>query len=96
MTDKVIKIQLNTLKSFSDRILQRTFRRSHQEIHFFTIISNFTLFYLHDLEGAVGCVEELELFDGPLRNRVEGGTTPASLYQTDGLCCKHTTRKMTD
>lgn len=48
---------------------------------------------LHDLEGAVGCVEELELFDGALRNRVEGGTTPAPLHQTDGLCCRHT-RKM--
>lgn len=56
----------------------------------------FTLIDLHDLEGAVGRVEELELFDGALRNRVEGGATPAPLYQTDGLCCKHTTRKTTN
>lgn len=56
--------------------------------------SNVALIYLHDLEGAVGCVEELELFDGPLRNRVEGGPTPAPLYQADGLCCKDTTRKI--
>lgn len=58
--------------------------------------SNSILIYLHDLEGTVGCVEELELFDGPLRNRVEGGTTPAPLHQTDGLCCKHTTRTFSD
>lgn len=54
--------------------------------------SKYTLIYSHDLEGAVGCVEELELFDGALRNCVEGGTTPAPLHQADGLCCKHTTK----
>ena len=56
----------------------------------------FTLSYLHDLEGAVGCVQELELLDGPLRNRVVGGSAPAPLHQADGLCCKHPTQKMTD
>ena len=65
--------------------------RSHQERS-----HNFTLIDLHDLEGAVGGVEELELSDGALRNRAEGGATPAPLDQTDGLCCKHTTRKMTN
>lgn len=43
---------------------------------------------LHDLEGAVGCVEELELLDRALGNRVEGGATPAALHQADGLRCK--------
>ena len=59
----------------------------------FTQRSNFIRIYLHDLEGAVGRVEELELFDGALGNRVEGGTTPTPLHQTDGLCCKHTKGK---
>lgn len=39
----------------------------------------------HDLEGTVGCVEELELFDGTLGHRVQGGSTPATLHQADGL-----------
>ena len=43
--------------------------------------------YSHDLEGAVGCVEELELLDGTLGHRVEGGATPAPLHQADGLGC---------
>lgn len=43
---------------------------------------------LHDLEGAVGGVEELELLDGALRDSVESGATPAPLHQADGLCCK--------
>lgn len=43
---------------------------------------------LHDLEGAVGRVEELELLDRSLGNRVEGGATPAALHQADGLRCK--------
>lgn len=46
------------------------------------------LLYLHDLEGAVGCVEELELLDGALRDGVESGPTPAPLHQANGLCCK--------
>lgn len=54
--------------------------------------SKYTLIYSHDLEGAVGRVEELELFDGALRDCVEGGTTPAPLHQADGLCCKHITK----
>lgn len=49
-----------------------------------------TLIYLHDLEGAVGCVEELELLDGALRDSVEGGPTPAPLHQANWLCCKQT------
>ena len=43
--------------------------------------------YSHDLEGAVGCVEVLELLDGTLGHRVEGGATPAPLHQADGLGC---------
>lgn len=44
--------------------------------------------HLHDLEGAVGCVEELELLDGALRDGVESGPTPAPLHQADGLRCR--------
>lgn len=57
---------------------------------------NMRLIYLHDLEGAVGRVEKLELFDGALGNRVESGSTPAALNQTDGLCYKQWTRKITN
>lgn len=49
--------------------------------------------YLHDLEGAVGCVEELELLDGALRDGVESGPTPAPLHQANGLCCKQAKEK---
>lgn len=52
-----------------------------------------TLLYLHDLEGAVGCVEELELLDGALRDGAESGPTPAPLHQANGLCCKQATVK---
>ena len=45
------------------------------------------------MEGAVGGVEELELLDGALRHRVEGGATPAPLHQADGLGCGHKARK---
>lgn len=48
----------------------------------------FYLLYLHDLEWAVGCVEELELLDGALRDGVEGGPTPAPLHQANWLRCK--------
>lgn len=41
--------------------------------------------YSHDLEGAVGCVEELELANASLWDSVDCGTAPASLYQADGL-----------
>jgi len=37
------------------------------------------------LEGAVGCVEELELANASLWDCVDCGTAPASLYQADGL-----------
>lgn len=53
-------------------------------------INHFTCIYSHDLKGAVGRVEKFELFDGALRNGVEGRTTPAAFNQTDGLGCKHT------
>lgn len=39
----------------------------------------------NDLEGAVGCVEELELANASLWDCVDCGTAPASLYQADGL-----------
>lgn len=41
--------------------------------------------HLHDLEGAVGSVEELDLANAPLGDGVEGRATPAPLHQTDGL-----------
>lgn len=47
----------------------------------------------HDLEGAVWCVQELELLDGALRDGVERGATPAPLDQTDGLGCNKTQHK---
>lgn len=39
----------------------------------------------HDLEGAVGRVEELDLADAALGDGVQRGTAPAALHQTDGL-----------
>lgn len=39
----------------------------------------------NDLEGAVGCVEELELANASLWDCVDCGAAPASLYQADGL-----------
>lgn len=41
--------------------------------------------HLHDLEWAVGRVEELDLADAALRHRAERGATPAALHQADGL-----------
>lgn len=43
---------------------------------------------LHDLEGAVGCVEEFDLADAPLWHGVERRAAPAPLQQADGLRCE--------
>lgn len=43
---------------------------------------------LHDLEGAMGRVEELDLADAPLRHGVKRRAAPAPLQQADGLRCE--------
>lgn len=50
---------------------------------------------LHDLEGAVGSVEELDLADAPLRHGVERRAAPAPLQQADGLGCETEDRGLT-
>lgn len=47
---------------------------------------------LHDLEGAVRRVEELDLADAPLWHGVERRAAPAPLQQADGLRCRDRTQ----
>lgn len=54
---------------------------------FTTAVIIFKNGHLHDLEGAVGCVEKLDLANASLRDSVVGSAAPAPLHQADGLSC---------
>lgn len=50
------------------------------DAHFLVVLQ-----FGNDLEGAIGCVEELELANASLRDCVDCGAAPAPLNQADGL-----------